>query len=71
MTWYHWLKISAALQFQCMALAVDAIDRCGRSNEMRYQLQPKETKVTLYYNSKSDFTCCILLTRQSALVLKM
>ena len=27
-----------------MNLAVDVIDRCGSSDEMRHQLQPKKTK---------------------------
>ena len=31
-----------------MALAVDAINRHGPSNEMRHQLQPKKTKVRLH-----------------------
>ena len=41
--------ISAAFQFRFMALAVDVIDRHGPSKEMRHHLQPKKTKVTLYY----------------------
>ena len=32
-----------------MALAVDIIDRHGPSNKMHRHLQPKKTKVTLYY----------------------
>ena len=32
-----------------MVLAVHVIDRRGSSNEMRLQLQPKKTKVRLYY----------------------
>ena len=31
-----------------MALAINVIDRCGPSNEMRHQLQPKKTKVRQY-----------------------
>ena len=38
----------AAFQWRFMALAFDVIDRHGPSNEMRRQLQPKETKVRLY-----------------------
>ena len=41
--------ISAAFQFRFMALAVDVIDWHGPSNEMRRQLQPKKTKVRLYW----------------------
>ena len=41
--------MSTAFQFCFMALAVDFIDRCGPSNKMHHQLQPKKTKVKLYY----------------------
>ena len=56
-----------------MALAVNVIDRHGPSNEMRCHLQPKETKVTLYYpNSKRRFISpSLLTTRRIALVLKV
>ena len=57
-----------------MALAIDVIDRRGPSNEMHRQLQPKKTNVTLYYlftSSKRCFTHPLLLTRRSALVLKV
>ena len=57
-----------------MALAVDVIDRRGPSNEMPRQLLPKKTKERLYshlYSSKRRFTRPSLLTRWSALVLKM
>ena len=37
-----------AFQFCFMVLAVDVIGRCGPSNEMRCQSQPKKTKVRLY-----------------------
>ena len=49
-----------------MALAVNVIDRCGPSNKMCHQLQPKKTKVMLYYIAGKK-----VLTRQSALVLKV
>ena len=39
----------AAFQFGFMALAVDVIDRRAPSKEMHRQLQPKETKVRLYF----------------------
>ena len=41
--------MALAFQLRFMALAVDIIDRCGRSNEMRCQLKPKKAKVRLYY----------------------
>ena len=75
LTLNDWLNNAAAFQFCFMALAVDVIDRNGPSNEMRRQLQPKETKVRLYYSylysSKRCFIRPSLLTRQSASVLKM
>ena len=40
--------IAAAFQLRFVALAVNVIDRSGPSNEMRFQLQPKKTKVRLY-----------------------
>ena len=40
--------IVAAFQFRFMALALNFINRCDPSNEMRRQLQPKKTKVRLY-----------------------
>ena len=39
----------AAFQLCFIALVVDVIDRRGPSNEIRRQLQPKKTKVRLYY----------------------
>ena len=41
-----WLNNRSCYCF--MALCVDVIDRHGPSNEMRRQLQPKNTKVRLY-----------------------
>ena len=67
----------AAFQFRFMVLAVDVIDRHGPSNEIRRQLQPKKTKVRLYYVAvyiaAKDyvFTHPSLLTRRSASVLKV
>ena len=40
--------IVATFHFRFMALAIDVIDRRDPSNEMRRQLQPKNTKVRLY-----------------------
>ena len=40
--------IYGAFQLHFMALAVDVIDRCGPSNQIRCQLQAKMIKVTLY-----------------------
>ena len=37
-----------AFQFLCMALAIDAIDGWGLSNEVRRELLPKKSKITLY-----------------------
>ena len=58
-----------------MALAVNVIDRRGPSNEMCRQLQPKKTKVRLCYPviyvAARRFSRPSLLTRQSALVLKV
>ena len=58
-----------------MALAVNVIERRDPSNEMRRQLQPKNTKVRLYYPfiyvAARRFSHPSLLTRQSALVLKV
>ena len=54
-----------------MTLAINVIDRHGPSNEMRRHLQPKKTKVRLYYSSKRGFTCSLSLTRRRALVLKV
>ena len=52
--------------FCCFAasLAINIVDGHGLNNETRHRLQPKKTKVTLYYNSKRHFSCCTLLTRQ-------
>ena len=65
--------MAAAFQFHFMTLAVDVIDRWGPSNEMRRQLQPKKTKeiISHLYSSKRRFTHPPLLTRRSALVLKV
>ena len=41
--------MAAAFQFRFMALAIDVIDRCDLSNETSCQLQPKKTKVRVYY----------------------
>ena len=41
--------IVTAFQFHFMALAINIIDRHSPSNEMHRQLQPKKTKVRLYY----------------------
>ena len=66
------LIITAAFQFHFMAPAVDFIDRRGPSNEIHRHLQPKETKVTLYYPCiLQPFTHPLLLARQSASVLKV
>ena len=54
-----------------MIFAADSTDGPGPSNEMCLQLQPKRTKVTLYYNSKSPFNHHTLLARWSTLVLKV
>ena len=56
-----------------MAVAVDVIDRHGPSNEMRCQLQPKKTKVVLYYSFvyQQKIFYPPFLTRRSALVLKV
>ena len=43
------LLCSFILQFQFVALAVDAIDGCGPSNKMHCQSQPKKTMVMLYW----------------------
>ena len=48
--------MAAAFQFRFMALAINVIDRHGLSNEMRCQLQPRETKVgniSHLYSSKN------------------
>ena len=58
-----------------MALAIDTIDGWGLSNEERRVLLPKKSKVMLYLlfiiHGKSRLTSCTLLTRWSALVLKV
>ena len=61
-----------------MALAINVIDRRGPGNKIHCQLQPKKTKVqckavlAVYIrSSKRHFTHPSLLTRQSALVLKV
>ena len=41
--------IAAASQLRFMALAIDVIDRRGPSNEVHGQLQPKKTKLWLYW----------------------
>ena len=51
-----------------MIFAVDIINRRGPSNEIRRQLQPKKTKVTLYYclySSKICFTHPSLLRNKT------
>ena len=40
--------MAAAFQLRFMAFAIDVIDGCGPSNEMRHQLKPKKAKVRLY-----------------------
>ena len=50
---------------------VDIMHGWGLSIETHIQLQPKNTKVRLYYSSKMHFTHCTLLTRCSPLVLKV
>ena len=51
-----------------------AIDGRGPSNEMGHHLQPKKTKIALYYpcvlQQKIFYSPFIILTRQSTLVLK-
>ena len=59
-----------------MALAIDVMHGCGPSNKMRIQLQPKKTKVhkailAVSMAAKRHYTQCTLLTRWSALVLKV
>ena len=46
----------AAFHFCFMALAVDVIDRCGPSNEMRRQLQPKKTNPSFPTNKTKRFS---------------
>ena len=45
---------SYCFQFLCNALAIDTIDGQGLSNEVRYELLPKKSKVTL---------CLLFITR--------
>ena len=47
--------ISAAFQFHFTAPAIDVTDRRCPSYKMRCQLQPKKTKVTLYYQPQKAF----------------
>ena len=61
----------AAFQLHFMALAIDVIDRCGPSDEMHRQLQPKKTKLRRLYRSKRRFTHSLLPIRRSASVLKV
>ena len=65
----------AAFHFRFVALAVDAIDRHGSSNEICHQLKPKKTKVRLviavYIAAKDNLTRPSLLTRWNALFLKV
>ena len=64
--------IAAAFQLRIMAFAVDCIDRHGPNNEMLHQLQPKKTNyISRLYSSKRHFSCPLLLTRRSVLVLKV
>ena len=48
LTLNDWLNNCSCFSVLFYGLAVDNIDRCGPSNEMRHQLQPKKTKVRLY-----------------------
>ena len=52
-----------------MALAVNAIDRRGPSNEMHCQLQLKKYKITLYYPFIYVTAKDVLPARRSASVL--
>ena len=52
-----------------MTLAGDITDGRGISNKMHREFLPKESKVMLY--SKRHLNSCTLLTRWSALVLKV
>ena len=49
LTLYDWLNNFCCFSVLFLALAIDVIDRRGPSNKMHCQLQPKKTKVTLYY----------------------
>ena len=51
-----------------MTLAVDTIHGRGPSNKMHPQLQPKKTKVRLYYSNNRCYKRCTLLTRRSAVL---
>ena len=65
--------MAAAFQLCFMAFAVDVIDRCGPSNEMRCQLKLKKAKVSCIshlYSSKRHFSPPSLVTRLSGLVLR-
>ena len=53
-----------------MTLAVDVTNMRGPSNEKRHNLQTKKTKVGLYIAARS-FSCPLLLTTWSTLVLKV
>ena len=44
--------MAAAFHFRFIALAVDFIDMCGSSNEMRRQLQPKKAVLAVYVAEK-------------------
>ena len=64
---HGWLFLYVACQFQLMAHAINAIDRRGSSNKICCQLQPKQTKIMLYYllyDDKRCFTRQALLARQ-------
>ena len=58
-----------------MALVIDIMHECSLSNKMQHQMQPKKSKLTLYYvavdTAAKGLMRCTLLTRQKALVSKV
>ena len=47
-TLYDWSNNFCCISVPIMAIAIDAVDGCGSSKEIRRQLQPKKTRVMLY-----------------------
>ena len=48
LTLHDWLNNCGCFSVPFIALAIDVINRCGPSNELHHQLQPKKTKARLY-----------------------
>ena len=49
LTLCDWLNNLCCFSVLFIALQVNVIDRRGPSNEMHHQLQPKKTKIRLYF----------------------